>query len=80
MPFQFDGEDQAGLPILYRASLNFTSTRVNITSIYSNFVRVVSSVGEIFVVQEVPSNAGVIGFQASGKLHSTVGLEWMLGL
>ena len=56
-----------GLPILYRASLNFTNSSVNITAIHSMFLRMLSVIGGASVILELQHSTGVIGFQNTGK-------------
>ena len=64
-----DGIPAVGVQILYHASLNFTGSQVNVSAIRSMFVRTEDFIGDLAVVRQTQHSAGVIGFQASGKLN-----------
>ena len=72
-----DGILAVGVEILYHASLNFTGSKVNVSVIRSMFVRTVDFMSDSAVIRQTQHCAGVIGFQASGKLNSsTRSIRW----
>ena len=73
LPYINFGNLLVGLPILYRASL-ITGSQVNVEAIRSMFIRNVLIIGNTHVIQKTQNSAGVIGFQASGKLNRAYSL------
>ena len=63
-----DGILAVGVEILYCASLNFTGSQINVSVICSMFVRTIDFIGDSAIIRQTQHCAGVIGFQASGKL------------